>query len=185
MKPWFLLLLVMALAPGASVRAQGAPEDTRLRYPSLYAEPFPPDGGVRYVGEGANSVYLIGAARYRFYQRLHRHLLGTAAYRVGDALRHSYARSLHDTQRAYDRLLQRYRAADRLATRSLSDTRAALAQLQGSLDQTRSRLAEAERALYAAEAQQRAQRRRSFRRGMAYGGGAGATLLILLRLASR
>lgn len=129
-----------------------------------------------------DSAYLISPARYRFYQRLHRHALDTAAEASG-LLIASYARSLQETQRAYEGLLEQYQAADRLSAQTLRHTQLSLGQLSRTLDQTQYALAQTSHHLAAAEAEARVARRRSLVRRMAYGaGGVGVGLVLGLLL---
>ncbi len=126
----------------------------------------------------ADSAYLISPARYRFYQQLHHYALDTTA-RASDALITSYAHSLEATQRAYETLLERYQASDRVSAQTLRNTQLALGQLSRSLDQTQYALAQTARSLDEAKAQTRTARRRSLVQRLAYGAsGIGTGLLI-------
>ena len=129
-----------------------------------------------------DSAYLISPARYRFYQQLHRYVLDTTA-RAGDSLVTSYARSLQETQHAYETLLERHQTSSQLATQTLRNTQIGLGQLGRTLDQTQYALEQTARSLEAAEAQARVARRRSLVRHLVFGaGGIGAGLALGLLL---
>ena len=179
-----VILLWLALGSVAAVRAQSSsgPAAAPLGYEGVFSWPL--REGLHLLG-GKDSVYLIRPARYRFYQRLHRHLSDTAGAAAADALLRSYERTLLDARHAYDTLLLRYHTADRLATRTLSGTQATLLHLRHTLGQTKTSLHRTTQQLEEARQQQRSARRRAFLRGLAYGSGAGAGLLTLLRLAVR
>jgi hypothetical protein len=129
-----------------------------------------------------DSAYLISTARYRFYRQLHRLALDTTA-QAGDLLIGSYARSLRETQHAYDTLLMHYQATDLLATQTLYGTQLSLAQLSRSLNQTQYALAQTAHHLEEAKDEARVARRRSLVQRLAYGaGGIGVGLVLGLLL---
>ena len=181
MKGWLTILLLLGgagLATAQTVSPSSGPavehpeaNDSPADVPQLVLprSPLPPL---------TDSAYLISPARYRFYRQLHRYVLDTTV-RAGDLLTTSYAQSLQATQRAYETLLERYQASDRLSAQTLRDTQRALGQLSRSLDQTQYALTQTARSLDEAEAQARTARRQSLVQRLAYGaGGLGAGLLL-------
>ena len=83
----------------------------------------------------ADSVYVVGKERYRFYQKLHRYLADSSTGGACSPLIISYEGSLRETQRAYDDLLRQYRAADSLSAHAMYRTQLSLGQLSRTLDQ--------------------------------------------------
>ena len=130
-----------------------------------------------------DSVYLIGKQRYRFYQKLHRYLADSTTGSACLSLITSYEHSLQETQRAYEHLLQQYRAADSLSARTLYSTQVSLGQLGRSLDQANDTLEQTVRALAQAEEQLQREQRRSFFRQLGCGAaGVGVGLLLMALL---
>ena len=194
MTRWFTIVFALMLTGSLVAQSLSSFPDTPLLWvPSqdlLLPSSLGTDAAFAHPTAGVgevlgDSLYLIRPERYRFYQRLHRYMADTAQYSAGASLLASYRGSLLRTQTAYDRLLRDYRSANSLSTHTLNTTRVTLHQLQQTLKRTETRLEASEQALHTVEEQAKAQRRRSFFRGLAYGSGLGASLVVLLLMAGR
>ena len=131
-----------------------------------------------------DSVYLVSKERYRFYQKAHYYLVDSTAGNTS-VLIASYEEALQETQRAYDSLLQQYRAADSVAIESMHHTQFSLGQVKRTLDHAHYNLGQTTSTLAEVEAQLVREQRRSFFRRLAYGAGGVGVGMILMSLLTR